>query len=65
MNITKKKLAQNISVQANISLEDSQNLVNNFFFGKSQTKVLKTHNIKITRFGSFYKKITPKNWKKS
>ena len=58
MNITKKKLAQNISVQANISLEDSQNLVKTFF--SIQTKVLKTHNIKITRFGSFYKKITPK-----
>ena len=58
MKITKKKLAQNISVKSNLSLEDSKNIVHNFF--SIQSTILKTHNIKISGFGSFYKKMSPK-----
>lgn len=58
MNITKKHLAKNISVKSDLSSEDSKNLVNSFF--SIQSKILATRNIKISRFGSFYKKITPK-----
>ena len=58
MNITKKQLAHNISNKSRISLEDSKNLVNIFF--SIQSKILKTQNIKISRFGTFYKKVTPK-----
>lgn len=58
MNITKRKLAENISVNTNISLEDSKNLVSTFFL--LQSEALKKRNIKISKFGAFYKKITPK-----
>lgn len=58
MNITKKRLAENIAANTNISLEDSKSLVSAFFSLKSEA--LKTRNIKISKFGAFYKKITPK-----
>ena len=57
MNITKEQLSKNISVECNIPLEISREFVNNFFL--IQKNILLTHNIKINKFGSMYKKITP------
>lgn len=58
MNITKKHISANISLQCDIPFEESKNFVNALFL--IQKNVLKSQNIKISKFGLFYRKISPK-----
>ena len=57
MSITKSKLSKKISNEINISNEDSSKFVNAFF--EIKKNFLQSHNLKISKFGSFYKKKSP------
>ena len=57
MNITKLKLSRKISDEVEISLEDSKKFVDAFFMKK--TNFLNESNLKVSKFGTFLKKITP------
>lgn len=57
MNITKRHLATSIANKMNLSKEESKNLVDTFFL--LHRKALKTKNIKISKFGSYIKYISP------
>lgn len=57
MSLGKKDITKNISTKAHFSLKDSKKFLNSFF------KLLKdkgrNNSIKISKFGTFEKKITP------
>lgn len=58
MTLTKRKIAKNISIATNISSTESQELIYRFLFIIKEKS--KTNKIKISNFGSFYYKSTPK-----
>tara|TARA_B100000214_G_C23826446_1_gene562143 strand:+ start:361 stop:639 length:279 start_codon:yes stop_codon:yes gene_type:complete len=59
MKLTKKIISKNISSETNLSLNDSNIILNSFF--DIVTQHLKINkDVKISRFGSFQNKITPK-----
>lgn len=58
MTLTKRKIAKNISIATNISSTESREFIDSFLrILKEKTK---TNNIKISNFGSFYYKYTPR-----
>ena len=57
MNITKAQLSNKISSENNISLEISSEFVKSFF--QIQKKILESRNLKISKFGTFYRTQTP------
>ena len=58
MTVTKSILAKEISNQLDLSADDSKIFVDTFF--KLKKKFLKKHNLKISKFGSFQNKTSPK-----
>ena len=60
MTITKNKIAKNITNNTNLSITDSQIFVDTFL--KVIKKKAVTHTIKISRFGTFFYKNTPKRY---
>ena len=57
MRVTKLKLSKKISEEVNIPLDTSKSLVKTFF--NIKINLLKTHNLKLSKFGTYYKKISP------
>lgn len=58
MNVTKLDLSKNISRELDLSLEDSKKFINDFF--KLKKILLKKKNLKISKFGTYKKRISPK-----
>lgn len=57
MNVTKKDFAKKISIETETSSEISTNFVNTFF--EMQKKLLKSGNLKISKFGSYNITLSP------
>ena len=57
MNITKKHFAKKISNEIEVPAELGNKFINSFF--NIQKKFVKSHRIKINKFGSFNTSLTP------
>lgn len=57
MNISKAKISKILSNHENISSEFSKDFVNTFF--ELKRNILKTKNLKLNKFGSYYKGKSP------
>lgn len=58
MSVNKSKISKAISLEIGITEEESKRFVNTFF--EIKKFLLKDKNLKISKFGSFSKRISPK-----
>ena len=60
MTLTKNKISKNLSSELNIPLQKSKKVVN--FFFDIQKDLIKSRNLKLSKFGSYYKLETPERF---